>query len=315
MKKSKWATFSFLAVLVPAISSNQAYGTAEAAGWPRPLGHLDEVVRHYAPTFLRSDLDEMLFSGNYYTRFKAAQYTQGATGNEYTHASLVLNIQPCEQGDFNLMCSTINVGLLATRNQVRWFVYSRDFEINQTIECMRGTRMWAEDDLEGHTGCLGNNQDIVSLNTWHGVRFVKQSNDRWDVQVEDKNRKSYVVAIVRNSGAGELQSIQSTYESSDGSKYNPLLGGFWHDMPYYRKDGEMHKWPASDLSDEYNGLGEARSRNTAWAGSTDEFQEEGVPCPKEMAVKDQITPNGGSWYTGKPLGKKQGFTCYRDPLF
>jgi hypothetical protein len=265
--------------------------------WPIPTGASgqfhDTVITH-----LRTDLQRVKTSGNYYTRFKAAQYTEGAEGNEFTHA--FFRIVTGSHTDI-----VLNTGLLTTSNEVRWFVFVETVDENMKVECLRGTMVWdgkGEEDLP-YSGCLGDNEDIVGLNTWHGVRYVKTPNGYWNIRVEDSNRKSYLVARVK-SDASEIAFAHTMFMESTESNENPsILGGFWHDQPYFFDIDRMRIWPDSVPSnnpDEVN-----------YASVSDRDS-----CPRTHAIKDEITSDEqGSWYTGVPFGDKKGFVCSAIPLW
>ena len=293
---------------------------SEEGEWPQPVNELtldDAPFGREIVTNLRTDLEEVKNAGNYYTRFKAAQYTENAEGNEYTSASFVLNFEPCEQGNHWLMCNRINVGLLATSDEVRWFVYSNPFRGEQHIECLRGTRMW--EDEHGNAGCLGDAGDIVGLSMWYGVRFVKQGNGEWDIRVEDQNRKSYLVARLQPGGS-EVAWVETIYQlSSPGSG----VGGFWHDMPYFLGPTEegtlkMRIWPASDPDGEWWQLNRAWVNEDEFSKTFDPGEGDYRPDPTfvQHAIKDEVEPGAhGSWYTGKKLSNDGDFVCWVTPLF
>jgi hypothetical protein len=140
---------------------------------------------------------------------------------------------------------------------------------------------------------------------------VKQGNGDWDLRVEDENRKSYLVAKVKSADS-ELASIHTVYERTSTGGHPAILGGFWHDMPYflgpYVKEGKQSRmwiWPPSVV--------EGAQEEVNRAGiHEDEFDS---ACPEINAIKDEITQDGGSWYTGKPFGDLSQLICSSDPLF
>jgi hypothetical protein len=311
MKKGKWLLFGVLLFLAAAMGGGQVPGQAQAAEeWPVPTG-ADENLGDMVWTHLRTDVPEVQASGNYYMRLKAAQYTQGATGKEYTHA--YFHIYPTPEGG-------LSAGLLATRNEVRWFVFAQGSDESQAqIECLRGTTAWeggltnqGDDEPEyisRFKGCLGNNLDIVGLNTWHGVRMVRANDGHWDISIEDKNRKPYLVARWQIPGEPSPQAIRGAQTNfMDAASEANLVGAFWQEIPYFKgADGKMRRWPGSDTS-----------RSFAYGEDLNKAYVEAA-CPGKYILKDQVNALTGfpaaQWYTGKPFALEQGFECSQHPLF
>lgn len=261
-----------------------SFTITEPAPWPVPAwpGNLDPRIR----TTLRSDTPEIKSSGDYYTRFSAAQYAENAAGNAHTNVSFTVNLEDWD---------SLNVGLLTTKNEIRWFALATGGQDeNIRLECLRGTLAWddiGEEDMT-YRGCLGDSNDIVKLNSWHGVRYVRKDG-YWDIRVEDENRKSYLVARL-HSVAKNIVSASTDYLTSSPE----IKGGFWQDMPYYRGSSrKMEKWPGS--------VGQTPNAAYFFGSRT---------CPDEAGIYDSISDQGGVWYTGKRTSEI-GWYCQRNPLF
>ncbi|HEX2242184.1 MAG TPA: hypothetical protein VHK27_02785 [Gammaproteobacteria bacterium] len=78
-KKGKWLVFGLLTFLAAVTGSGQGQ-TTEAAAWPAPIGNGNALYMAGISARLPTESASIQTAGNYYTRLKAAQYTQGARG-------------------------------------------------------------------------------------------------------------------------------------------------------------------------------------------------------------------------------------------
>lgn len=162
------------------------------------------------------------------------------------------------------------VGLLATRNGLQWFVYAEP-----GVTCLRGSQ-------PDPNYCYGDYGDIVGLDQWHRVRLYRGSDGYWYARVYDSTGVNYsnVAKILDTSPRIYLarsDTEEGYYENSD--PYILLRYYHWH--PQFLSSGTWTDWPESDST----------AQSNIWTAPSS-------ICPNHYGATPNIFNDERAWYAG-----------------
>jgi hypothetical protein len=222
-------------VIANAESEAEANAKAEADAYSSPTPTPEPVEEDPAPTPTPDPLpipDNEIHSDS----LRVAPYdaTQGVTGSQYTYSDFNVGflfresqgysddhceglppeeLEKCRDDAFDNYDEypnrlIIETGLMTNADgEVYWYVQASPGVGGEgldrpTVECHRGASAWEENDFRDGIGCLGNNGDLVSVDTWHEIRVIRQQEQEgpytWSVALADSNGTLHTVAEIHH---------------------------------------------------------------------------------------------------------------------
>lgn len=152
----------------------------------------------------------------------------GSSDNTNSWLSVYLDNQ---SGTFGKKFS--QVGLMTDYWGLRWFVYS---EAN--VVCLRGATNW------GPRGCIGDVNDLVSLNTWHTVELVHYSGQpNWLARVYNAAGQAFDVAYIQSASTRIYRANLTMEQAYAGTQDPHRAASFELSSPQFWTSSGFLNWP------------------------------------------------------------------------
>lgn len=183
---------------------------------------------------LRVDLPEIYNAQNYQVTLMAID--KPSTGDRRNFSAAWLGFFLAEYNGGVGSGKFAQVGLLASRDGLQWFVYAES-----DVTCLRGTQPAGDPHH-----CYGDYDDLVSIKQWNRFHMSKDTvNSFWTAYVYDTAGNPYSVAAIHEDSNVIYLARSDTEEGyyEDNDPYIQMSFYHWH--PQYYKDFTWEEWPQS----------------------------------------------------------------------
>jgi hypothetical protein len=239
------------------------------------------------------DVQSLDYRGWIYAGYNIAPLPSTPLYTAYAAGWLGFWLSPCPwPPDYWGQCQFSQVGYLADRDGLRWFVYAEP-----GVQCLAGSNYWYHNGVL--IGCLSNVNDRVRIGTFQIFEMVRYMQDNfWVVRVYDPNGSPLDVAKIWSTSAAIFKAEMTSEEGIATGVNDPnIMLRYYHYHPQYMKWGTgFLDWPDS-------GGGQNNILDTI-SSPAHAF------CPQQYGAVQRIANDPKSWFAGTG-----GPDCYNPQMW